>query len=164
MRRQRSDCESVGEDQAGGDIVCFRQRSRPLDRKENMLSELDLSTIYRNYLNCLNARDWASLGQFVDEHVVHNGRPFGLAGYRAMLEKDVSDIPDVRFNIELLITEPPFVASRLRFDCTPAVAFLGMDTAGKRIVFTENVFYKFRDGKIVEVWSVIDKSAIEAQI
>jgi len=129
-----------------------------------MLSESDLSTIYRRYLNCLNRRDWASLGQFVDEHVVHNGRPFGLPGYRAMLEKDVSDIPDVHFDIELLVAEANFVASRLRFDCTPAVSFLGMDTAGKRIAFTENVFYAFRNKKIIEVWSVIDKSAIEAQL
>jgi predicted ester cyclase len=128
------------------------------------LSEPDLSTIYRSYLDCLNRRDWASLGQFVDDHAIHNGRPFGLAGYRAMLEKDVSDIPDLRFDIELLVTQPPFVASRLRFDCTPRVPFLGIDTRGKRIAFTENVFYAFREGKIVEVWSVIDKSAIEAQI
>jgi predicted ester cyclase len=26
------------------------------------------------------------------------------------------------------------------------------------------VFYAFRDGKIANVWSVIDKSAIEAQL
>jgi predicted ester cyclase len=132
--------------------------------KEIMLSEPDLSAIYRSYLDCLNRRDWPLLGQFVDEHVVHNGRPFGLAGYRAMLEQDVSDIPDVRFDIELLVTDAHFVASRLRFDCTPAVSFLGLDTAGKRIAFAENVFYRFRDGKIVEVWSLIDRSAIEAQI
>ncbi|WP_336605525.1 ester cyclase [Chromohalobacter canadensis] len=28
--------------------------------------------------------------------------------------------------------------------------------------FAENVFYEFRDEKIVQVWSVIDKAAIEA--
>jgi hypothetical protein len=28
----------------------------------------------------------------------------------------------------------------------------------------ENVFYEFHDGKIVQVWSVIDKVAIEAQL
>lgn len=30
--------------------------------------------------------------------------------------------------------------------------------------FCENVFYEFRDGKIRQVWSVIDKAAIEAQL
>lgn len=77
------------------------------------MSELDLSAIYRSYLDCLNQRGWASLGQFVDDDVSHNGRPIGLSGYRAMLEQDVRDIPDLRFDIELLVTEPPVVASRL---------------------------------------------------
>ena len=60
--------------------------------------------------------------------------------------------------------EPPLVASRLRFDCTPKGAFLGLRVDGKRVSFTENVFYEFRDAKIAEVWSIIDKAAIEAQL
>jgi predicted ester cyclase len=35
---------------------------------------------------------------------------------------------------------------------------------GKRVSFCENVFYQFRDGKIRQVWSVLDKIAIEAQL
>lgn len=30
--------------------------------------------------------------------------------------------------------------------------------------FVENVFYEFRDEKIVQVWSAIDKAAIETQL
>lgn len=128
------------------------------------MSELDLHTIYRDYIDCLNRRDWASLGQFVGDDVSHNGRPIGLSGYREMLEKDVRDIPDLRFQIDLLVVEPPFVASRLRFDCSPRSTFLGLDVGGRRIGFAENVFYAFRGGKIANVWSVIDKGAIEAQL
>ena len=128
------------------------------------VSELDLRTLYGNYIDCLNQRNWASLGQFVDEHVVHNGRSLGLSGYRDMLERDVLEIPDLRFDIELLVIEPPMVASRLSFDCSPRHIFLGLNIGGKRIRFAENVFYLFRDGKIAKVWSVIDKSAIEAQL
>jgi predicted ester cyclase len=35
---------------------------------------------------------------------------------------------------------------------------------GKKVRFTENVFYQWRDGKIEQVWSVIDKAAVEAQL
>jgi predicted ester cyclase len=63
-----------------------------------------------------------------------------------------------------MVTEPPVVASRLRFDCTPKHTFLGLHIGGKRVTFSENVFYTFRDGKIAQVWSVIDKTAIEAQL
>ena len=128
------------------------------------MSDLDVSAIYRNNLDCLNNRDWASLGRFVDQDVTHNGRLVGLAGYREMLEQDVRDIPDLRFEIELMVTDRCMVASRLRFDCRPEHTFLGLLINGKRVIFAENVFYRFRAGKIEEVVSVIDKAAIEAQL
>ena len=124
----------------------------------------DLADIYRNYIACLNQQDWPRLGQFVDDDVSHNGRRIGLSGYRAMLEQDFRDIPDLRFNIELLVCDGSQVASRLAFDCSPRGTFLGLDINGRRVAFAENVFYEFRDGKIVQVWSVIDKVAIEAQL
>lgn len=126
--------------------------------------QTDLSEIYRSYIACLNRQDWPQLDQFVDDDVSHNGRPIGLSGYREMLEKDFREIPDLRFNIALLISDASHVASRLRFDCSPKGRFLGLDVDGRRVSFAENVFYEFRDSKIVEVWSVIDKAAIEAQL
>ncbi len=94
----------------------------------------------------------------------YNGEPIGLSGYRKMLERDFREIPDLYFNIQLLISDPPYIASRLRFDCTPTGKFLGLDVNGRRICFSENVFYEFREEKIGKVWSVIDKAAIEAQL
>jgi predicted ester cyclase len=52
----------------------------------------------------------------------------------------------------------------LAFDCTPKGTFLGLHVGGKRVSFAENVIYEFRREKIVQVWSVIDKAAIEAQL
>jgi predicted ester cyclase len=128
------------------------------------MAETVLSDRYRDYIACLNRKDWPNLGEFVQHDVRHNGRPFGLAGYRAMLARDFAEIPDLRFNIELLVCEPPLVASRLRFDCRPRGLFLGLPVNGKQVVFAENVFYRFRSGKVEEVWSAIDKAAIEAQL
>jgi predicted ester cyclase len=123
-----------------------------------------LASIYRAYIACLNARDWPSLPRFVHDEACHNGRPFGVAGYRAMLEQDVRDIPDLRFGIDLLVCEPPRVAARLAFDCAPVGTFLGLPVNGQRVTFTENVFYEFEDGRIRHVWSLIDRHAIAAQL
>jgi predicted ester cyclase len=41
---------------------------------------------------------------------------------------------------------------------------LGLAINGRKVSFTENVIYEFRDGKIIEVWSIVDKRAIEAQM
>jgi len=124
----------------------------------------DLTGIYRNYIACLNRQDWPTLAQFVHADVTHNARPLGLSGYRAMLEQDFREIQDLRFHVEQLISDPPCIAARLHFDCTPAGTFLGLAVNGRRVSFNENVFYEFRDGRIWQVWSVIDKGAIEAQI
>jgi predicted ester cyclase len=124
----------------------------------------NLATTYRGYIDCLNAQDWSRLGDFVGDDVEYNGQTVGLAGYRAMLERDYREIPDLRFNMELLVCEPPFVAARLKFDCTPIGRFLDLDVNGKRVSFTENVFYEFDHGTICKVWSVVDKAAIERQL
>ena len=128
------------------------------------MTKTDLSDVYRDYIACLNKQDWPRLEQFVRDEVYYNGRRIGLSGYRGMLERDFHEIPDLYFKIHLLIADPPHIASRLGFDCTPKGKFLGLQVNGKRISFTENVFYEFRGERIEQVWSVIDKAAIEAQL
>jgi predicted ester cyclase len=123
-----------------------------------------LASVYRDYIVCLNTREWASLGHFVSEEVVHNSKRLGVIGYRKMLEENFREIPDLYFKVDLLVVEPPYVACRLGFCCAPTDRFLGINVNGRTISFAENVFYHFKDSKIIEVWSVIDKTAIEAQL
>jgi len=124
----------------------------------------DLANVYRDYIACLNEQDWPRLERFVSDAVSYNGQRIGLSGYREMLGRDFREIPDLHFDVQLLISDPPYVACRLSFDCTPKGTFLGLPVNGKRVSFTENVFYEFRNDLIERVWSIIDKSAIEAQI
>jgi predicted ester cyclase len=128
------------------------------------MTTADLSDVYRGYIACLNKQDWPNLGRFVHEDVQYNGKRIGLSGYREMLEEDFRAIPDLYFDIELLIYERPRVASRLRFDCTPKGLLFGLPVNGKKVRFAENVFYEFVDGQIANVWSIIDKAAIVSQL
>src|SRR5882724_2554647 len=128
------------------------------------MMKADLSDIYRDYIACLNQQDWPKLAQFVQDDVRYNGRRIGLSGYREMLARDFHEIPDLHFDVQLLVSDPPHIASRLGFDCTPKGSFLGLPVNGRRVSFTENVFYEFRKRKIGRVWSIIDKTAIEAQL
>ena len=123
-----------------------------------------LSAAYTAYIDCLNRRDWDSLGRHVHPDVRHNGEALGVAGYRAMLETDTRAIPDLRFTVALLVCDPPFVASRLTFDCTPAGELFGLPVDGRRVRFDEHVFYEYAEARILTVWSLIDKAAIAAQI
>ena len=128
------------------------------------MTKAELAALYRDYIACLNQQDWPKLGQFVHDDVIHNGRPVGVSSYLEMLERDFDEIPDLYFNVQILIPDPPYLASRIVFDCTPRGNFLGLHLGGKRVSFAENVIYEFRNDKIAQVWSVIDKAAIESQL
>lgn len=128
------------------------------------MNNSNLSNSYRDYIACLNRQDWANLGQYVHEQVEYNGVAAGLSGYRAMLQSNFADIPDLQFKVSLLVSDSTAVASRLQFDCSPTGKFLGLNVNGRKVSFTENVFYEFFEAKIWKVWSVVDKAAIEAQL
>ncbi|OWY05115.1 ester cyclase [Thioclava sp. F1Mire-8] len=131
--------------------------SEPPDREA-------LLSLYRGYLTCLNEQDWARLGDFVHPEVTHNARPLGLAGYREMLEGDHRAIPDLHFDADTLAADPPVIAARLRFDCTPVGMLFDLPVNGRRVRFDEHVFYRVADGRIRQVHSLIDRDAIAAQI
>lgn len=128
------------------------------------MTEMDLADIYRGYIDCLNRLDWENLETFVHKDARYNGARIGLSGYREMLEGDFRAIPDLRFDIDFLVVQPPRVAARLLFDCTPVGMLFDLPVNGRRVQFTENVFYEFRDSRIVNVLSVIDKAAIASQL
>ena len=128
------------------------------------MTDTELADLYRDYIACLNRRDWPALAQFVAHDLLYNGKPLGLAGYRAMLEKDAEDVPDLKFDVEMVTCDPPNVAARLASDCTPTGEFRGLAVNGKQVKFTETVFYEIHDRRIATVWSAIDKAAIEAQL
>jgi predicted ester cyclase len=128
------------------------------------MAEGDLLTIYRDYLRCLNARRWDELRHFVSDDVMYNGVRLRLSGYRAMLENDTRATPDLQFVPEILIADNQVVSCRLFFQCTPQHDFLGFEPTGGQVSFAEHAFYRFENGSIAEVWSVIDKEAVREQI
>jgi predicted ester cyclase len=123
-----------------------------------------LLAVYRDYLACLNARRWDDLGRFVAQDVRYNDEPVGLAGYRAMLEADVDNIPDLRFVPEILLADGEVVSCRLVFRCTPRRAIFGVEPTGAPVTFAEHVFYRMVDARIVDVRSLIDAQAVRDQL
>ncbi|WP_307233504.1 ester cyclase [Pararhizobium capsulatum] len=146
-----------------------RKRTIPSSGFQQKLSEWNeiqgpLADLYRSYIACLNSEDWENLGTYVDENVGYNGQTVGLVGYRQAREDEFREIPDLHFDISILVPNENTVASRLDFNISPRGELLGLPVNGKRVSFSENVFYEYENGKIAGVWSIVDRAAVEAQI
>ncbi|WP_086680813.1 ester cyclase [Amycolatopsis pretoriensis] len=104
------------------------------------------------------------MGTFAHDPVVHNDRTLSLTAFQDLLKRDATEIPGLRYAVERLVVQGGQVACRIRFDCTPAADFRGLPTTGKRVSFVEHVFYRYDDGKIAEIWSLVDTEAIREQL
>lgn len=128
------------------------------------MQDVRLPSIYRRYLAALNDRRWHDLGEFVDDDLVYNGRAMRRAEYADMIAKDVAAVPDLLFNAEVIVADDTSIACRLTFDCLPVGEFLGLEPTGRRVSFAEHAFYRFAGDRIAEVWSLIDREAVERQL
>ncbi|SNY55470.1 ester cyclase [Paractinoplanes atraurantiacus] len=123
-----------------------------------------LEEIYLDYIAALNGRRFEELDRFVHDRLTYNGDDWTRADYAARLADDLRRIPDLQYEVQLLVAGPGHVACRLWFDCTPQQVFLGIDAGGRKVAFAEHVFYRFREGRIAEVWSLIDTDGIRRQL
>jgi steroid delta-isomerase-like uncharacterized protein len=119
---------------------------------------------YRAYLTALNERRFEDLVDFVHDELTYNDKPMTRRQYRDLIAGDVAAIPDLFFDVELLVVSGDEVGCRLMFNCTPEREFQGFAPNGRKIGFAEHVFYRFRDGRIANVWSLLDRTAIERQL
>jgi steroid delta-isomerase-like uncharacterized protein len=89
--------------------------------------------------------------------------PEGALQYRSMLHQA---FPDLRVKIEDIVAEADRVAVRARWYGTHRGSFPAMPVpaTGRPFSFTGMVFWRIRDGKIVERWATIDRLALQQQL
>jgi predicted ester cyclase len=123
-----------------------------------------LEQVYRSYIAALNDRRLEDLEQFVHDRLTYNDEEWTREKYRELLAADVRNIPDLHYDVRILVAGPGHVACRIWFDCTPQQRFLGIDAGGRRVSFAEHVFYRFRANRIAAVWSLIDVDGVRRQV
>jgi predicted ester cyclase len=123
----------------------------------------NLESTYRAYLDALNGRRFDELDRFVCDELVYNDKPLTRQEYAGMIAEDARAVPDLRYEAHLLSTDGDLVGCRLWFHCTPTSTFLGLEPTGRAVSFAEHVFYRFKGGRIVQVWSLIDRAAVASQ-
>jgi predicted ester cyclase len=126
--------------------------------------DADLETRYRAYLDALNERRLDDLVQFVHDDLSYNGEPLTRQQYQDLIAADIRAVPDLVYDARIVVAAGDVVACRLVFDCTPQQEFLGFTPTGGRLSFAEHVFYRFREGRIAAVSSLIDRAAIQEQL
>ena len=123
-----------------------------------------LRDVYLRYLACCNDRRFSELSSFVHDPIQFCGKTTPLADYARTIASNIEAVPDFRWEIQDLVTDGSSVAVRLENSGTPQANWLGIAPTGQPVRFQELAFYRFRDGKIAEMWFLLDISSIQSQL
>ena len=72
--------------------------------------------------------------------------------------------PDLRITIEDMVGEADGVAWRLTVNGTHESEFRGVPATGTEVTFTAQYMFRFRNGKIVERWTNMDRLGVMVQL
>ncbi|KAM3510547.1 hypothetical protein MY11210_005800 [Beauveria gryllotalpidicola] len=131
------------------------------------LKSSDLRKFYTEYIDSINTRTMRDrFDEFCPGVVVHNYFSYVRRQYRGLIESSFEEISGLRFTIERLIVneEAQQVAARLAFTGVPTKNFRGIAPTGNPVSFSEHGFYQLEEGRIKQVWSLLDLAAYQASI
>jgi steroid delta-isomerase-like uncharacterized protein len=72
--------------------------------------------------------------------------------------------PDAKFVIEEVIQQDDRLAARVTLEGTQQSDFAGIAATGKRVKVYDFAMYRITDGKISDIWSLIDKQIMRDQL
>lgn len=115
-----------------------------------------------------NQEQYDSFSEFLNENVFLNFRGTrhvtNLVELKQLVTFWRTAFPDLTFEILDIIAETDLVAANLVFTGTHTGEWQGIPPSGQKIRVEEMMFFRFENGKIVEMWEVYDEAAMLDQI
>ena len=106
---------------------------------------------------------------FAPDARVHSMTPGVVAGtgldyLKGRAQSLLNAFPDVHFVIEDIVQQDDRLAARVTLEGTHRGDFAGIPATGKRMKVYDFAMYRIVDGKITDVWSLIDMQAMRDQL
>lgn len=106
-------------------------------------------------------------GTFADVVRYHSGgvdRDTGLDDLRAVVGRWRTAFPDLQFQIDEIVAADGAVAVRATLRGTHRGEWLGIPPKGNTLEVPHAFFHRFEDGRLVEVWEILDRDLMRRQL
>jgi steroid delta-isomerase-like uncharacterized protein len=143
-----------------------RTDSAPICEDEQMSSSEAISNkaTFKRFVDANNTDDLALVSKLIDEIVAPNVQfhaplPVGATGQQALKQVMASlyrGFPDLHTALEDMIAEGDKVVGRQRITGTHRGEYMGMPPTGKSVAYDEIFIFRFANGRIAEIWGVVD--------
>jgi len=115
-----------------------------------------------------NRGDFSRLdGVLAGEIVHHSGgtsRAMSLEDLESVVKRWRTGFPDLEFELHAVVASAETGAAHLTLRGTHEGLWGGLEPTGKRIEVEHMFFFRFDEGRIAEVWELLDRSALRSQL
>ena len=106
---------------------------------------------------------------FAPDARVHSMTPGSVAGsglgyLKERAQSLMNAFPDIHFVVEDVLEQGDVLAARVTLEGTHRADFAGVPATGKRMKVYDFAMYRIVEGKIADVWSLIDINTMRAQL
>ncbi len=134
-----------------------------------MTTDQNKTTARRVVEEGINKNNWAIVAELIAANYVEHqpsppGSPTGLEGFKLFLTTFRTAFPDFHYRVDDTIAEGDNVVQRLTGYGTMKGSFAGMPGTGKQAAWSEIHISRFKDGKIVEHWALVDQTGMLQQL
>lgn len=106
-------------------------------------------------------------GLFDEDVVLHIGsmsRTTKLEDLAEIVRSWRSSFDDFQFQIHEIVSEGDTVATRMTLEGRHTGPFRGLDPTGREIAVDHAFFFRFADGKVAEIWEILDQEQLNRQL
>jgi len=115
----------------------------------------------------MNGNNLALLDEVIAPGFINKGIPDskpGPDGFRESIQQFKTGYPDMRVNVEQIIAEGDFVATRGYWTGTNRGEFMGVPATNKKVRVDYIDFWRVQNGKCVEGWVQMDNAGLFQQL
>ncbi|MGW0877094.1 ester cyclase [Streptomyces sp. NPDC002755] len=124
----------------------------------------EYQSLYLSYLQRCNQHDFAGMVSFYAPTIKVNDGPMDPTAVAEQFAPITSAFPDWHWEIRNLVIDGDSVAVHFSVTGTHKGAFQGVEATDRRVNITQFTFYRFEEGKILEVWDHADMDELMRQI
>jgi C-1 hydroxylase len=123
-------------------------------------------SLVQQFLASWNCGDVQAMARHWAPDMVHHTRTgaYGPSEVFSLIGGFMQSFPDLQFQIEDMVAEGDFVATRMTARATHRQDFMGVPASGKQISCSVMGLIRVADGKIAEHWNIMDELYLLQQI
>lgn len=126
---------------------------------------------YKDYIDAVyNAHNPDAIDRFFSSTVVvHSVAPDvadgnGIGYLKDLAKNLITAFPDIHMSVEDVVQEGDRLSARVVLEGTHKGEFIGIAPTGRKIKVANFAMYRLQDGKIAEVWSLVDIAQLRMQL